>query len=89
VRRLFVGIAATCLTVGTVCFGIFFVQAAWFVIHMPSLKEALAQAGSIQRWGRYFLGFYVAGFVILLLASERDERSIAEPHGAPDQDRGH
>ena len=67
-RRLSVGIAFVCLTVGTLCFGIFFVQAAWFVIQMPSVDEALVQIGSIQRWGWYFLSLCVAGSAILFLA---------------------
>jgi hypothetical protein len=87
VLRLSVWIAAACLTVGTVCFGIFFVQAAYFVIHMPSVDKCLAQVGSIQRWGWYFLGLYVAGFVILFLAPEPDELPSAEPGAAPDPAR--
>lgn len=67
-RRLSVGVAFVCLTLGTLCFGIFFVQAAGIVIHMPSVDEALAQIGIIQRWGWYCLSLYVAGSAILFLA---------------------
>ncbi len=70
-RRLSVGVAFVCLTVGTLCFGIFFVQAAGIVIHMPSVDEALAQIRSIQSWGWYFLSLYVAGFALLFLAGTR------------------
>ena len=86
-RRLSTWIAAACLTVGTVCFGVFFVQAAWFVIHMPSVDEGLAKVGSIQRWGWCSLGLYVAGFVILFLAPKPDERPSAEPGAPPDSTR--
>ena len=67
-RRMSVGIALVCLTMGTLCFGVFFVQAAWFVIHMPGVDEGLAQIRSVQSWGWCFLGLYVAGSTILFLA---------------------
>jgi hypothetical protein len=84
VRRLPVGIAAACLIAGSVCFGIFLAQTVRFIIHMPSVDVCLAQVGSIQRWGWYFLGLYVAGFAILFLMPEPDERPSAEPGAAPD-----
>ena len=39
----------------TVCFGVFFVKAAWVVIQMPGVDEGLAQVGSIQWWGMSLL----------------------------------
>ena len=67
-RRISVGIALVCLTVGTLCFGVFFVQAAWFVMHMTSVDEGLAQIRSVQNWGWCFIGLYGAAFAVLFLA---------------------
>jgi hypothetical protein len=85
-RRILVGIAAACLTVGTVCFGAFFVQVARFMIDMPGLdmEKDLGKAAPIQRWGWYFFGLYVAGFVILFLLPDRGGTSSAGPGAAPD-----
>ena len=83
-RQFSVRIALACFIVGTVCFGVFFVQVACIVIHMPSVDKVLAQAGSIQKWGWYFFGLYVAGFLILFLTSKPERPPSNEPGASPD-----
>ena len=82
-RQISVTIAAACFIVGTVGFGVFFVQVACIVINMPSLDNFLAQAGPIQKWGWYSFVLYVAGFLILFLTSKPDKRPSDKPGAAP------
>lgn len=85
-RRVLVGLAAACFAVGTVCLGVFCVQVVRVMINMPGLdwdvERDLERAWRVQRWGWYFLGLYVVGFVILFLLRDRAETSSAKP-GAP------
>ena len=78
-RQILVYTAAACFTLGTICFGVFFVQVGRIVIDMPSVDVGLPLVAAIQAWGWRFVGLYVAGTVLLLFVREPRKPSKVDP----------
>ena len=81
-RQVLLGLSIVCLVAGTGCFGVFLYQLAHLMFAMPrqEIEQLLPQVVPIQRWGWYFLGLFIGGFLILFFVGGRGQESNEMGH---------
>lgn len=86
-RRALLGISLACFVSGTACFGVFLLQVARIMAKMPShdIDQLMPQVVPVQRWGWYFLGLCIGGFVLLSFVRDPGSVPPAERGAAPDR----